>query len=307
MGSVPARKPLALPDPRGEHATERTAKPIMNPIEFPELGLTFHIQRVALSLGGKDIYWYGIIIAIGFLLGITVAAWQGEQMGMKQDDIIDTMLISAPIGIICARIYYVVFYLELYTKPDGSFNWSDAIAIWDGGIAIYGGIIGGTLSALVICKLRKISFPLMADSCCYALLVGQLIGRWGNFVNQEAYGSRCTMPWRMGLTLTNGEYIEVHPTFLYESLWNLLGLMLMLLVIRRFRRFDGMLFCFYLFWYGFGRFWIEGLRTDSLYFFNTGLRVSQLVAVITMTVSTCVFFYKLIYKPLLSKKREQEN
>ncbi|MCD7887876.1 MAG: prolipoprotein diacylglyceryl transferase [Clostridiales bacterium] len=276
----------------------------MNPITFPGLGLTFHIQRVAFSFAGKDIYWYGVIIAVGFLLGVSFSYRQAPRLGVDQDDLLDMLIIAAPVGIICARIYYVVFYLDLYTTADGSFDWREAIAIWDGGIAIYGGIIGAVLTCLIFCRVRKCSFPSMADACSYGLLIGQSLGRWGNFVNQEAYGSACSAPWRMGLTLTTGEYIEVHPTFLYESLWNAVGLALLYFVIRRHRRFDGMLFAFYLFWYGLGRVWIEGLRTDSLYLFNTGIRVSQLVAFLCVLGAGGVLVYQLLIRPRRAAKRD---
>ena len=269
----------------------------MNPITFPGLGISVQIQRVAFSILGKDIYWYGIIIAVGFLLGSYFASRQYARLGGKEDDALDVLLYAAPAGILCARIYYVVFYLDLYRNTDGSFNWKEAIAIWDGGIAIYGGIIGSFLAAFIYCRLRRLSFLTMADAYSYGLLIGQSIGRWGNFVNQEAYGGQCTLPWRMGLTLGTGTAVEVHPTFLYESLWNLTGLLLLYFVVRPRRRFSGMLFCTYLFWYGLGRFWIEGLRTDSLYLFQTGLRVSQLVALTSAVVTGAILFWNLARVP----------
>lgn len=253
----------------------------MNPITFPGLGITVHIQRVAFSFFGKDIYWYGILIAFGFLLGTAFSYRQCRHLGVQSDDLLDMLLFAAPIGIICARIYYVLFYLDLYTDSSGHFNWAEAIAIWDGGIAIYGGIIGAVITCFLFCRVKKISFPSMVDACSYGLLIGQSIGRWGNFINQEAHGGPCSAPWRMGITPPNGSYMEVHPTFLYESLWNALGLAILYFFVRKHRKFDGMLFCCYLLWYGIGRFFIEGLRTDSLYFFQTGIRVSQLVALLT--------------------------
>lgn len=257
----------------------------MNPITFPGLGLTVQLDRVAFSLFGKDIYWYGIIIAIGFLLGVACSSRLCKEWGLKSDSLLDMLFFAAPIGILSARIYYVVFYQSLYINADGSFNWAKAVAIWDGGIAIYGGIIGAVLTCLIFCKVRHHRFTAMADVCSFGLLIGQLIGRWGNFVNQEAYGSACTAFWRMGLTLNNGTYLEVHPTFLYESLWNLLGFLILFFVLRKRRKYDGEIFLCYLFWYGLGRFFIEGLRTDSLYLFETGLRVSQVVALVTAVVA----------------------
>ena len=254
----------------------------MNPITFPGLGLTFHIQRVAFQIFGKDIYWYGIIIAAGFLLAAAFCSWRAKDFGIKKDDFLDMLLWGLPIGIICARIYYVIFYLSLYRDGQGKFQWSEAIAIWDGGLALYGGVIGGILTCLVVCKHKKLPFLAMADLSVMGLFIGQIMGRWGNFVNQEAYGGACDLPWRMGL-IVDGQLITVHPTFLYESLWNLMGLCLLFFVVRRVRRFDGELFLCYLGWYGLGRFWIEGLRTDSLYLFDWTLfdkpiRVSQVLS-----------------------------
>lgn len=249
----------------------------MNPIIFPGLGLELHISRVAFSIFGKDVYWYGIIIAAGFLVAIAYCYSHAEQFGIAKDRVFDFVLFAIPGGIIGARLYYVLFYPSLYHNPDGSFNWKEAIAIWDGGLAIYGGVIAAVIILILFCAVRHISFWAFADLCSFGLFIGQAIGRWGNFCNQEAYGGETTLPWRMGLTVA-GEYIEVHPTFLYESLWNIVGLAFAHFVLRKRRKFDGEIFLFYLSWYGLGRMWIEGLRTDSLYLFNTGIRVSQLLA-----------------------------
>lgn len=256
----------------------------MNPIVFPGLGLELNINRVAFSVFGKDIYWYGIIIACGFILAVTYCYYNAKRFGIVKDRVIDFILFAAPGGIIGARIYYVVFYLSLYRNPDGSFNWGKAIAIWDGGLAIYGGVIAAIIILLIFCAVNKIKFLAFADLGSYGLFIGQAIGRWGNFCNQEAYGGPTTLPWRMGLTVA-GEYIEVHPTFLYESVWNLAGLAFAHFVLRKHRKFDGQVFLFYLSWYGLGRFWIEGMRTDSLYLFNTGIRVSQLLAGICFLIA----------------------
>lgn len=256
----------------------------MNPIVFPGLGLELNINRVAFSVFGKDIYWYGIIIACGFILAVTYCYYNAKRFGIVKDRVIDFILFAAPGGIIGARIYYVVFYLSLYRNPDGSFNWGKAIAIWDGGLAIYGGVIAAIIILLIFCAINKIKFLAFADLGSYGLFIGQAIGRWGNFCNQEAYGGPTTLPWRMGLTVA-GEYIEVHPTFLYESVWNLVGLAFAHFVLRKHRKFDGQVFLFYLSWYGLGRFWIEGMRTDSLYLFNTGIRVSQLLAGICFLIA----------------------
>ncbi len=262
----------------------------MSPIVFPGLGLELHIQRVAFTLFGKNVYWYGIIIALGFLLGVTYCYYNAGRFGIVKDKVIDFILFAAPGGIIGARIYYVIFYMDLYRNADGSFNWGEAVAIWDGGLAIYGGVIAAILILLIFCAVNRIKFLAFADLGSYGLFIGQSIGRWGNFCNQEAYGGLTNLPWRMGLTV-GGEYIEVHPPFLYESLWSLVGLAVAHFVLRKHRKFDGQVFLFYLSWYGLGRMWIEGLRTDSLYLFNTGIRVSQLIAAVCFVVAGAILVY----------------
>ena len=265
----------------------------MNPIVFPGLGLEFHIQRVAFSLFGKDVYWYGIIIALGFVVAVAYCYYQSGRYGVPKERVIDFILFAAPGGIIGARIYYVLFYQSLYRDPDGSFNWGRAVAIWDGGLAIYGGVIAAILILLIFCKVNKIKFFAFADLGSYGLFIGQAIGRWGNFCNQEAFGGLTSLPWRMGLTV-GGQYIEVHPTFLYESIWNLAGLAIAHFLLRKRRKFDGEIFLFYLSWYGLGRLWIEGLRTDSLYLFNTGIRVSQLLAGLSFVIAGAILITLLI-------------
>lgn len=259
----------------------------MNPIVFPGLGLEFNIQRVAFSVFGKDVYWYGIIITCGLILGVIYCYYQAHRFGILRDRVIDLILFAAPLSIIGARAYYVIFYQDLYRNADGSFNWGEAIAIWDGGLAIYGAIITAVIVLAVFCKVTKIKFLAFADLGVYGLFIGQSIGRWGNFCNQEAFGGLTGLPWRMGLTI-GGTYMEVHPTFLYESLWNLLGFLIAHFLLRKRRKFDGQIFLFYLSWYGLGRMWIEGLRTDSLYLFGTGIRVSQLLAALCFLIAGSV-------------------
>jgi phosphatidylglycerol:prolipoprotein diacylglycerol transferase len=256
----------------------------MNPITFPGLGLELHIQRVAFNLFGKDVYWYGIIIAFGFLVAVLYCQHFAKHFGIPSSRVLDFILFAAPGGIIGARIYYVIFYASLYRKADGSFDWKEAISIWDGGLAIYGGIIASVLILFLFCRATKLKFSAFADLGSYGLFIGQAIGRWGNFCNQEAFGAQTTLPWRMGLTVY-GTYMEVHPTFLYESLWNLIGLAIAHFFLRKRRTFDGEIFLFYLSWYGLGRVWIEGLRTDSLYLFGTGIRVSQLLALLCLILA----------------------
>ena len=173
---------------------------------------------------------------------------------------------------------------------------SKMVRIWDGGLAIYGAIIMAIIVAWSFCKKRGIRFMSLADLGVLGLLIGQSVGRWGNFVNVEAYGALTELPWRMGIYDTvDGvyQYMEVHPTFLYESLWNLIGFLLLAVVVAKHRKFDGQLFWSYVAWYGLGRAWIEGLRTDSLYFFSTGLRVSQVLAILSAVAGLVVLAVQL--------------
>jgi phosphatidylglycerol:prolipoprotein diacylglycerol transferase len=272
---------------------------MVTPITFPGFGLSFSIDRVAFSLGNKPIYWYGIIIACGFILAVFYASRICRRYGITEDNLLDMLLFALPLGIIGARIYYVIFYLSLYKNADGSIDWGETIAIWDGGLAIYGGIIASALTVVVFCKVRKIPAGALLDVGAFGLLIGQAIGRWGNFCNQEAYGSATTLPWRMGLVV-GGSTIEVHPTFLYESLWNVVGFVLLCLLSRR-RKYDGQMFTTYVGWYGLGRLWIEGLRTDSLYFFGLNLfgypvRTSQMLALLSLLAAVGLLVWQLKFR-----------
>ena len=249
-------------------------------VAFPGLGLEFHLNPIAFSVFGWPIHWYGVIIAVGFLLAVAYCTRVSKRFGIQEDDLLDLLFYAVPLSIIGARLYYVIFYLDLYRREDGSLDFGAMVRIWDGGLAIYGGVIAAALTLLVFCKVKKLPFLAFADVGVYGLLIGQAVGRWGNFVNVEAYGGETTLPWRMGITeVVNGVsvYKEVHPTFLYESLWNVVGLILLIWIARRGRKFDGQIFLGYVLWYGFGRGLIEGLRTDSLYFFSTPIRVSQML------------------------------
>ena len=257
-------------------------------VTFPGLGLEFHLNPIAFSVLGWPIHWYGIIIAAGFLLAVAYCTRVSKRFGIREDDVLDMLFFAVPLSIVGARLYYVLFYLDLYRRADGSLDFGAMVRIWDGGLAIYGGVIASALTLLVFCRVKKISFLAFADVGVYGLLIGQAVGRWGNFVNVEAYGGETTLPWRMGIyEVVNGVsvYKEVHPTFLYESLWNVVGLILLIVVARRWRKFDGQIFLGYVLWYGFGRGLIEGLRTDSLYFFSTGIRVSQMLGFVSALVA----------------------
>ena len=259
-------------------------------ISFPGLGLSFNPSRVAFSIGSKPIYWYGIIIAAGFLLAVYYAMRRADQFGLTQDNIIDMLICAVPLAIIGARAYYCLFSWNLY-KDDPI----RVLYIWEGGLAIYGGVIGAVIGLLLHTKVKKVKTSALLDIGGLGLLIGQSIGRWGNFMNREAFGAQTDSFLRMGLTDASGATIYVHPTFLYESVWNAIGLLILHFYSKR-RKFDGQIFLMYLGWYGLGRMFIEGLRTDSLYVGSSNLRVSQLLAGICFLAVVIFLVYDKIFR-----------
>ena len=275
-------------------------------VTFPGLGLEFELNPIAFSVFGWDVHWYGVIIACGFLLAVAYCYWRAPRLGVDQEKLIDMLFFAVPLCIIGARAYYVIFNPAVCFNADGSFSLYNTIAIWDGGLAIYGAIIMAILTVAVYCKVRRQNFWDYTDIGCFGVLIGQLVGRWGNFVNVEAFGGVTDLPWRMcspsiaDYLLQHGLVDEaayqqvldgtlgVHPTFFYESMWNLLGFILLVLIARKGRKFNGQLFLSYVVWYGVGRAVIEGLRTDSLYFFGTGLRSSQILGLASALVAIVV-------------------
>ena len=273
-----------------------------SPIRFPGLfgDWAFTASSKALDIG-NGIYWYGILIALGLVIAIWWCMNQKSKYGITEDDLLDSVLWGIPCAIVGARIYYVLFYLDQFKNSDGSFSFRKAIAIWDGGLAIYGAVIAVVIVGICVSRHRGYKLGAMLDLAVMGLLIGQCIGRWGNFMNREAFGAETTLPWRMQLTTVTGQLVEVHPTFLYESLWNLIGLLLILLVVSKARRFDGENTWFYFLWYGLGRFWIEGLRTDSLYLFNwtflgQPIRVSQALSLLLAVTAAVMLFYNIKIK-----------
>lgn len=282
-------------------------------LSFPGLGIgEFGISDTAFTLFGLDIKWYGVIITVGMILAFFAARNRAKYEGILEDDIYDITLFCIIFGVIGARLYYVLFQLDDYIITGGTLweNIKDSflaiINIRGGGLAIYGGIIGGFITALIVTRIKKIRFPVLMDVAAPALLVGQSIGRWGNFMNIEAYGRVTVLPWRMCsptiadeligkgmidaegyMQIINGQ-LGVHPTFLYESLWNLAALALIFAFYRK-KKFNGQVFFFYMAWYGLGRAVIEGLRTDSLMLGS--IRISQLVAILAFVAGTAMFLY----------------
>ena len=265
-------------------------------ISFPNLGITVDPSPVAFTIFGKEIYWYGIIIACGFLLAVLYMIYRAKTFGLTQDDVLDLILWAVPIGVVCARLYYCVFYWDLYRD-----NPISMLYIWEGGLAIYGGIIGGAITVLVLSRVKKIPPLVMLDNASMGVIIGQICGRWGNFMNREAHGSVTDSFFKMGLADAAGNITYYHPTFLYESVWNLVGCSGLHFYCKK-RKFDGEVFLLYVAWYGLGRAWIEGMRTDSLYLFSTGIRVSQLVAAVSFIAAAGAIAFVL-----LKKKPKPEN
>jgi phosphatidylglycerol---prolipoprotein diacylglyceryl transferase len=251
------------------------------------------LNPVALSLGGLQIHWYGVIIGAAIALGLFLAVRESERRGLDKEVFADLMLWAIPIAIISARIYYVIFEWEYYSQNPG-----DIIAIWNGGIAIHGALIGSIITAYVFTKKKNLSFWQIADIAAPSLILAQAIGRWGNFMNQEAHGGEVTRAFLENLHLPqfiidqmyiNGAYY--HPTFLYESLWNLVGFAI-LMILRRVNLRRGELFLAYIVYYSIGRFFIEGLRTDSLMVGD--LRMAQLISIAGIVIAIIVLVYRRI-------------
>jgi phosphatidylglycerol:prolipoprotein diacylglycerol transferase len=256
-----------------------------NYVAFPGLNLEFNIAPVAFNILGKNIYWYGIIIALGLFAGALVSMYTAKRNELKTDIITDIVIYGAPTAIIFARLYYCLFNFNSYIN-----NPIEIFYLWEGGIAIYGAIIGAVISTFIYCKVKKLNVLKVFDVCILGVITGQFIGRWGNFVNKEAYGTITSLPWRMSI-YENGQLKNVHPTFLYESLWNFIGLFV-LYKINKNKKFNGLTFFSYLVWYGTGRAIIEGLRTDSLYL--GPLRISQVVGIITAILGLTFIIIKAI-------------
>ena len=281
-------------------------------VQFPGLGLDLTVNRVALAIGGFNIYWYGVIIAAGMLLAMLYAFRNAVDYGIDSDRLVDVVAIGTVMAIVCARIYYVAMAPFAYQSL-----W-EMIDIRKGGIAIYGAVIGAFVFGALAAKWRKVPLLPLFDLVSLGFLIGQGIGRWGNFVNQEAFGTNTTLPWGMYsaathdyllssvVTAPKGVIIDpnlpVHPTFLYESIWCFVGLFLLVRHIKK-RKFAGDIALRYLIWYGVGRFWIEALRTDSLLLVpSIGLRVSQVVAAVAVVggiVAEVLLTKKYKGKPLM--------
>ena len=254
-------------------------------ISFPSLGLTLNPPR-GLEIGSFSIYYYGIIIALGMVLAVFYATRRSKEFGIREDDLLDGVLWVTPFAIVCARAYYCIFTWENYAEnPLSVFN------IREGGLAIYGGVLGAAVGVAVFCKVRKIRLTALLDLAALGFLIGQSIGRWGNFFNREAFGAETASFLRMGLmNRYTGQVTYYHPTFFYESVWNAAGFLLLHRFSKK-RQYDGQVALLYAAWYGLGRTFIEGLRTDSLYL--GPFRVSQLLAAISCVAALSVLVYRM--------------
>lgn len=266
-------------------------------LSFPGLGIgEFSVNSTAFTIFGVEIAWYAIIITLGMIAAVTYTVLMSKKIGITFEDVIDFALFVIPIGIVGTRLYYVLSEIENYHSL------ADVLNLREGGLAIYGGIIAGGLTVLGVCYYKKINFLAFADYVAPGVLLAQGIGRWGNFMNGEAFGSETNWFCRMGVNnvLTGYQWVEVHPTFLYESLWNLLGVLAVFLFDKYLhKKYDGQLFLMIFAWYGFGRSFIEGLRSDSLYFslFGTQFRTSQVLGATIFLVCTGFLIYFIFKKP----------
>ena len=270
-------------------------------IRFPHLGIVLDHVAKAFSVGSLEIACYGIVLAAAMVTGLLLVMKVADRTGQRGDDYFDLGMIAIVVSVVCARIYYVAFSWNYYSSHLG-----EIINIREGGLAIFGGVIAAVITFYVYVKIKKQNFWLMADTACVGLVLGQIIGRWGNFFNREAFGGYTNGLFAMQLplnavrssdvtqemmehlqTIDGVQYIQVHPTFLYENLWNI-GVLLLLLLFTKHKKFDGEIFLLYLAGYGIGRFWIEGLRTDQLLLPGIKLPVSQVLSAVVAIVSIAV-------------------
>lgn len=294
----------------------------MYEIRFPHLGIVLKQVLEGFSIGGFEVRFYGMIIALGFILGYVIIAKEAKRTNQDPELYLDYMLWLVIPAILGARIYYVLFSLDNYVKDGQSVKDTllGMLNIRGGGLAIYGGVIAGIITLIIFARKRKVSIMLMLDTCAMGLLVGQILGRWGNFFNREAFGAYTDSLFAMAIpvewfggknyllnTVNNGiitqemidnvfivggkEFIQVHPTFLYESVWNL-GVLLVIFLYRRHKKFDGEMFAMYIWGYGLGRVWIEALRTDSLMLPGINFKVSQLLAAFCVVGASIYIIYK---------------
>lgn len=282
-----------------------------NAVSFPGFGIgEFKINPTFFSIipGKLTIEWYALIICVGLVAAYIVCDLMADRFDVSKDDILDVLLFGLPAGFIGARIWYILGDLENFD------SFLEVISIWNGGLAIYGGVFGGVLAGYLVCRYKKVSFLNMLDLSAVGFMIGQIIGRWGNFANVEVFGVETDLPWRMGVNLMNdagitlGEWSYVHPLFLYESLWNLIGLLLIFAYMDS-RKFKGELFLLYAAWYGIGRAWMEPLRDTAYNLHILGIRVNMLLAIAIAALAIAALVVLYIRKParLVRARKEPEQ
>lgn len=255
-------------------------------VEFPGLGIELDVNRVFLKIGDFEIMWYAVFIVIGILIAIFYAMKNIKKFDLNMDKFLDVIILGLVLGVVGARTYYVLFNLDSYD------SFADVLNVREGGLAIYGGVIGAVIAGIIGKYWRKLSLLSMLDVTAVGFLVAQALGRWGNFTNQEAFGSATDLPWGM-LSENTMKVVPdspVHPCFLYESLWNIAGFVMLCIMVEKFYKFRGQIAFSYMLWYGLGRAWIEGLRTDSLYLIPGVLRVSQLLAILCVIAAPILLY-----------------
>ncbi len=255
-------------------------------VEFPGLGLEMDVERVCLKIGSFEIMWYAVFIVIGVIIAILYAMKNIKKFDLNPDKFIDVIIIGLILGVVGARLYYVLFNLDSYK------TFADVLNVREGGLAIYGGVIGAVIAGIIGKYWKKLTLLSMLDVAAVGFLVAQALGRWGNFTNQEAFGSATDLPWGM-LSENTMKLVPdspVHPCFLYESLWNIAGFVMLCIMVEKFYKFRGQIAFSYMLWYGLGRAWIEGLRTDSLYLIPDVLRVSQLLAILCVIAAPILLY-----------------
>ena len=282
-------------------------------ISFPLFGESFILNPPAFfTVFGFNIFFYGLFITAGFSLAALYLVKRSKIIGLTKDNCLDLVIIAVPAGLVGARLYYIIFNFEQYFGPG---NWQNIFSIREGGLAVYGGIILSGIAYIAYSKIKKIPIGKLLDAAGFGLFIGQAVGRWGNFFNREAFGIETSVPWRMGFIFEHETYIPAidvtfapgaahyfHPAFLYEMLWNSVGLLLMHIFSKKAgTKYPGQYFLIYVAWYGFGRFMIEGLRVDSLFIPGTAIRASQLLALLSCIFSAALLiFFKI-------RKTGQEN
>ena len=258
-------------------------------ITFPLFGDGFILDLPRyFTIFGFNIYYYGLFITLGYTLAGLYLIKRCKLFDLTKDNILDLVLIAIPCGLVGARLYYMLFNFSDFFGPG---QWGNILRFRDGGLAVYGGIIASGLVFIIYSRFKKIPLGNLLDAAGFGLFIGQAIGRWGNFINREAYGVETELPWRMGLT-ARGATIYVHPVFLYESLWNIIGLLIMHIFSKKSKtKYPGQYFLFYVAWYGLGRFMFEGLRTDSLMIWGTELRASQWLAALSFFTAVGILLF----------------